>query len=660
MEYRGIQLHENVNLYGKNGGFNKTVKRGLDALADLLEKNNHLLKSKYKGNKIKIKIDYNCGHEPNWIETASYKGGVGCPWCAGNTSEQGKERFYSEVKKSGYILLSEYVNNKEKVKIQCDKGHIYEVAPTAFDRGNRCSKCAGLDPEETKKDFYKLIEKNGHIALTDYIKASEKVLIDFRCEHKPHWMRPNSYKSKGSGCPLCGIDSRANKKFLKSEKDFKDLVEKNGHILISEYKGMREKVQIDFQCEHEPYWISATSYYHRESGCIKCAGKCPELAKEELYNKIKENNHIVLSEYKGANEKILIHFDCSHEPHWIRPTSYKNGHGCPQCNFDKQSVKLSEESRKEFILLVKSKGHILLTEYGKNGRDKVLINFKCGHPPYWVSPEDYKTQKFGCMECAREYNFKIQREKSEKSAKEFITLVKLNEHILLTPYGRNNEEKVLIDFKCSHKPHWIAPNMYKSGNRCPECARITRANAVRKKGERLLIRAVKKNKHILLSEYKGAFEKVLIDFKCKHKPHWVTPDSYKGGTRCPQCSQPKGEKIICEWLETNGFDYKTRFVLPSRRWLYDIFIPSRNLIVEVQGKQHSEEVAFFRSRTLQEEQENDRNKREYAESLGYQYMEVEYREHKPKLALKRFLNEFQRIRKGSTPIKLESEQLSLF
>ena len=43
-----------------------------------------------------------------------------------------------------------------------------------------------------------------------------------------------------------------------------------------------------------------------------------------------------------------------------------------------------------------------------------------------------------------------------------------------------------------------------------------------------------------------------------------------------------------------------------------------------------------------EEQENDTQKKEYAESKGYNYMVVDYREHLPELTLQRFKKMFEK------------------
>jgi hypothetical protein len=663
MEYRGIQLDESVKLYKKNGEFNQRVKRSLDTLVDLLKKNNHILKSEYKGGHEKALIDFKCGHEPNLVTLSSYKcNGVGCPECAGNTPEQGKKRLIETVQANHHVLMSDYKSSKEPVLIDFKCGHEpHSLVPYAYFDGVRCPKCSS-NPEQAKNDFFEKIKENDHEILTEYVNVTEKILINFKCGHEPEFKRPTDYK-KGKGCLQCAIEKNAEKKLNKSEKAFRELAKKRNHVIV-EYKGLKTNALIDFKCGHEPQRIHANVYFYRNGGCSKCNGHSPEQAKEEFFALIESNQHEVLSEYKGSNKKILIDFKCNHESHWTYPITYKKGHGCPECHFELTSKKQSEQNRKEFPLLVESRGHTLLSPYGKNGKEKVLIDFKCGHEPQLVIPFDYKYNGSGCLKCARKEMAKRARLKSEESAKEFVLLVESNGHVLLTPYGKNQDEKVLIDFQCSHEPHLVAPSNYKLRKGCPECGRIGSNKAKLQNGERLLKKAIKKNNHILLSEYVDVKTKVLIDFKCKHKPHWVTPDSYRHqDSGCPKCKKSKGVQVICQWLEENRILYEIEYLLSNKLWRYDIYLPIENLIIEVHGSQHyingfyNKKTKKFVGRTLEQEQENDRKKRQYAEKLGYKYIEVDYREHRPELALERFLKAFSEIGRSE---KQEHEQLALF
>lgn len=139
--------------------------------------------------------------------------------------------------------------------------------------------------------------------------------------------------------------------------------------------------------------------------------------------------------------------------------------------------------------------------------------------------------------------------------------------------------------------------------------------------------------------------KKMIYWKCEngHEDYPQTPSAKIGQNQsCPKCSMSKGEKIIGEYLDGLNIEFEAQFVIGRKKWRYDLFVPKFNLIIEVHGLQHYEEVDYFTQRTLEEEQENDTQKKEYAESKGYNYMVVDYREHLPELTLQRFKKMFEK------------------
>lgn len=537
MEYRGIKLHESVKLNNKDGSFNTRVKKGLDKIADRLAKENHLLKSVYKGDRDKVLIDFKCGHDFHWIAAGDYKNGKGCPLCG--------FRKISEVKKSK------------------GKGEASLLAK---------------------------LKERGHDLLTPYQSHKEKVSINFKCGHPPHLITPSDYKS-GYGCPHC------------NRKNYCKLVKKREISYAQEFKNLLEA-----------------------------------------------NGHVLLSDYKHSAKKVLIDFKCSHGPRWTTPDIYKMGCRCSKCGNERVAEIQLNREKKQFPLIVNANGHVLLSDYGKNQKDKVLIDFKCGHEPHWIEPSNYKTRK-DCPICRTEKGRERVKKRSEKN---LIRFIESHGHILLSKFI-TIKDKVLIDFKCGHEPHWVDPLAYMSlGTRCPRCSKNSP-----KQAEEDLLKVVKNNGHVLLSEYKTAKDKVLINFNCGHKPHWVEASAYKfQSTGCPFCSLSKGEKIIRKWLEDNHIAYEVQYKIGNKTWRYDIYIPSTNTIVEVHGSQHYQfEKHFHKSlKVFYQKQKRDKDKQRYAESFGHNYLIVDYREHKPELALERFLKQFNLLQ----PTKQKYEQLSLF
>ena len=277
-----------------------------------------------------------------------------------------------------------------------------------------------------------------------------------------------------------------------------------------------------------------------------------------------------------------------------------------------------------FMELLHENGHELLSDY-VNNKTKVLINFGCEHDPHWVRPGDYK-RGVKCPKCSGRC--------PKQAEEEFLNLLRRNNHELLSEYIKG-KTKVLINFNCGHDPHWVTPNSYKSGVRCPKCSGLCP-----KQAEEEFIALLTKNNHKSLSNYVNATTKVLIDFNCGHDPHWICPASYKIGVRCPNCKVSKGEKVILDYLTENEFNVVSQYRIDGYNYKYDIYIREYNLIVEVHGRQHYEEVDFFGGRTLEEERMNDYEKEKLAVSKGYNYMAIDYKEHKPELALERFKEKF--------------------
>ena len=53
-----------------------------------------------------------------------------------------KKDFEKLVIDIGYKQLSPYIKNNQKVKLECDKGHLIEMTPSSIQSDRRCIKCA--------------------------------------------------------------------------------------------------------------------------------------------------------------------------------------------------------------------------------------------------------------------------------------------------------------------------------------------------------------------------------------------------------------------------------------------------------------------------------------------------------------------------------------
>lgn len=77
-----------------------------------------------------------------------------------------------------------------------------------------------------------------------------------------------------------------------------------------------------------------------------------------------------------------------------------------------------------------------------------------------------------------------------------------------------------------------------------------------------------------------------------------------------------GEKFFISFLEQNSIDFIHQYKFDDFNRYYDFYIPSLNIIVEIHGEQHYIDSFRFTGKTLEEEQENDKLKMQYALSHG--------------------------------------------
>lgn len=90
--------------------------------------------------------------------------------------------------------------------------------------------------------------------------------------------------------------------------------------------------------------------------------------------------------------------------------------------------------------------------------------------------------------------------------------------------------------------------------------------------------------------------------------------------KCTQCmSGSRGERVVANILKNGGYDYEPQLTIES--YFYDFYIPSLNMLLEVDGEQHRQEVKIFKT-TLKQQQEIDKKKETLAYSLGYNFKRI--------------------------------------
>lgn len=261
--------------------------------------------------------------------------GCGCKKCLSEINEKNHSKTQAEFinisnqthsKKYNYCL-SEYKNNKTKIKIICPTHGIFEQRADTHMHGADCPKCRNPYKNKTKELFNNFIKISNEIhlnkydySLVDYQFAHKKITIVCP-EHGEFKQTPNAHK-KGAGCPLCKeshgerkirtILKKSNISFTKQKTfnecrktnvlpfdfylgDFNTCIEFHGiqHFSPESYFGGEKKLKLRLQND-----------YIKESFCKK--RNIPLLIFFLKHSKSK--NHLFVDVYDNAPAEIINMF----------------------------------------------------------------------------------------------------------------------------------------------------------------------------------------------------------------------------------------------------------------------------------------------------------------------------------------------------------------
>lgn len=193
--------------------------------------------------------------------------------------------------------------------------------------------------------------------------------------------------------------------------------------------------------------------------------------------------------------------------------------------------------------------------------------------------------------------------------------------------------KMQVDFLCPKhgKKSMILDNLLR-GHECFECSYENRCDNMRHSSSEVESRINSVNGNILLNacEYKNAMVRNLR-IKCSCGNVFTTSFSNyirAEVNRCPKCTQKEscGEVKIRNFLELYHIDYvqEKRFndCRDKRTLPFDFYLPSYNMCIEFDGKQHFESV--FGEDSFVRTQEHDRIKNEFCKNQGITLLRIPY------------------------------------
>ena len=300
------------------------------------------------------------------------------------------------------------------------------------------------------------------------------------------------------------------------------------------------------------------------------------------------------SKVEYVNSKTKVCIVCpKHGEFYKTPLNHiQTKQGCPICSKENK-VKTNKKITTEEFIKRSNEIHSDKYDYSKvmyiDNKTKVCIICP-EHGEFWQNPHVHM-KGFGCIFCSG---------KNKTTTDEFIEKAKKvhgEKYTYENVVYKNTETKVLISCP-EHGNFEITPHHHLNGVGCPKCA----GNYSYTTGEIIeLFKNIHGNTYDYSKvDYINTHSKVVIICK-KHGAFKQTPKAHLKGQGCPNCkneytkSETKLFNIIKERYNDTIQHYRPDFLKTYKngKQEIDIFIPSLNIGIEYQGKQHFEPVSIF-------------------------------------------------------------------
>jgi G:T-mismatch repair DNA endonuclease (very short patch repair protein) len=305
-------------------------------------------------------------------------------------------------------------------------------------------------------------------------------------------------------------------------------------------------------------------------------------------NKIHNNKYdYSKSIYTGKDDKIEI-ICLEHGSFWQISNNHMRGAKCPKCAKKQLKNNYSKEGISSFInnarIIHKNNYDYSKVTY-TNQHNKVEIICPI-HGSFWQVPFSH-LKGSGCSLCWNERKGLL---KFEKAKNKFIEEAKkvhgdiYDYSKFVYVHSRTNSE-VLCK---KHGPFICNPNNHLRGRSCPICAYELRGENCRSNTEEFIEKANKiHNNFYDYSKVNYTLSKDKVEIICPiHGSFFQNPNNHLEGKGCSSCihnKDTKPERALRDFLIENNIEFlpNDRIALEGKE--IDIFIPSLNLGIEING-----------------------------------------------------------------------------
>lgn len=203
------------------------------------------------------------------------------------------------IESFGFHLLStEYTRSRDKIKIECPKGHKIERRFDHFKRDHSCPKCVG-NAKYTYEEVQEYILNIGYELLsTEYINS--RTCLKIKCSHGHIFqMRFHDLKN-GQRCPKC-YHERLSKEMTYTWEFVREKIEnEEGYKLLSKEYRSAKNDKLKIQCPKNHEFEMCFGNWQQGQRCSKCKTSKGEKRIEEF---LINNDIEYIREYKFADCK---------------------------------------------------------------------------------------------------------------------------------------------------------------------------------------------------------------------------------------------------------------------------------------------------------------------------------------------------------------------
>lgn len=231
-----------------------------------------------------------------------------------------------------YTVLGDYVNSTFKVSmIHNICGTKFEIQPSSFLQGHRCAKCAGVmryTTETFKEKVYELVADE-YAVLSDYVNNKTKIKLRHNLCGYEYQIMPNHFLN-GSRCTQCSgrhqLTTEIFKKRVKQQKD-------DEYSVLGQYVNLKTRISMRHNVCGCIYDVTPSNFLsgHGCPDCYKTIPYTTNTYKDKVYELVGDK-YTVLDEYTNSDIKIKMRHNVCDHTYYVLPSLFIRGNRCPKCS----------------------------------------------------------------------------------------------------------------------------------------------------------------------------------------------------------------------------------------------------------------------------------------------------------------------------------------